>query len=118
MVMIGILLALQVNNWNEKRKSRQIEDNLLTELYKSVEENIENIKMVIDQNQNYISSAEIVLKTIEDNGLFNDSIANHLNDGFKVWRVYIRTGAYDNLKEYGFWTLGLVSFNKFSTLYE
>lgn len=101
LVMIGILLALQVNNWNEQRKSKRIENALLIELHKSVEEDIESIKIVIEQNQRYISSAETVLNTIENNSLFHDSIANHLNDGFKVWRVYIRTVAYDNLKEYG-----------------
>lgn len=101
LVMIGILLALQVNNWNENRKSRQIENTLLTELHKSVEEDIDRIKMVIERNQDYISSAEIVLNTIENNRLFNDSVADHLQRAFNVWRIYIRTSAYDNLKEYG-----------------
>ena len=33
LVMIGILLALQVNNWNENRKRTKTEVKLLTELY-------------------------------------------------------------------------------------
>jgi hypothetical protein len=33
LVMIGILLALQVNNWNENRKSTKNETKLLNELY-------------------------------------------------------------------------------------
>ena len=33
LVMIGILLALQVNNWNENRKNRITENHLKSALY-------------------------------------------------------------------------------------
>ncbi len=33
LVMIGILLALQVNNWNEIRKERIVENDILVRLY-------------------------------------------------------------------------------------
>ena len=32
LVMIGILLALQVNNWNENRKTKQQETKLVSQL--------------------------------------------------------------------------------------
>ena len=32
LVMIGILLALQVNNWNEQRKDRNTEQKILNDL--------------------------------------------------------------------------------------
>ncbi|MCS4435239.1 DUF6090 family protein [Aquiflexum gelatinilyticum] len=32
LVMVGILLALQVNNWNEQRKNRISEQNILQNL--------------------------------------------------------------------------------------
>ena len=101
LVMVGILLALQVNNWNERRKSRDIESTLLTELHKSVEDDIESIKLVIKRNQSYTSSEKIVLDHMDKNRLFNDSVSAHLQRSFRVWRIYIKTSAYDNLKEYG-----------------
>ena len=48
LVMVGILLALQVNNWNDLRKQKQIEYSILVELRSSIEENIEDIGDVID----------------------------------------------------------------------
>ena len=39
LVMIGILLALQVNTWNEERKLRTSEDFLLTQLDAEVRSN-------------------------------------------------------------------------------
>ena len=37
LVVIGILIALQVNNWNENRKSKSIEKVILMQLKKSLE---------------------------------------------------------------------------------
>ena len=37
LVMVGILLALQVNNWNEGRKSKQIEKNVLRSLSQDIQ---------------------------------------------------------------------------------
>jgi hypothetical protein len=40
LVMIGILLALQVNNWNENRKIRNTEQRLLRDLRTEIQSNI------------------------------------------------------------------------------
>ncbi len=40
LVVIGILIALQVNNWNEARKSRIIEKTVVEELYKELTQNL------------------------------------------------------------------------------
>lgn len=52
LVMIGILLALQVNNWNEQRKLNNEEQHLLEDLHSEFNVNLENLKtnMLINQN--------------------------------------------------------------------
>ena len=42
LVMIGILLALQVNNWNEARKSRADEIKILANIKKALQSDLEN----------------------------------------------------------------------------
>lgn len=51
LVMIGILLALQVNNWNEQRKLNNEEQYLLEDLLSEFKINLENLKdnMLINQ---------------------------------------------------------------------
>lgn len=39
-VMIGILLALQINNWNEESKEKQFEKALLLELKENLQNDI------------------------------------------------------------------------------
>ena len=43
LVMVGILLALQVNNWNEIRKERKQEINLLIRLQSDLESNLSEV---------------------------------------------------------------------------
>ena len=51
MVVIGILIALSINNWNEWKKDRMIEKSILLELEDNLERNI----TLID-----IAAAEII----------------------------------------------------------
>ena len=44
LVVIGILIALQINNWNENKKLKQKEINVAKEIYTELNENIEFVK--------------------------------------------------------------------------
>ena len=46
LVMIGILLALQVNTWNENRKNLERERIILEELNNDFTQNLENFKRI------------------------------------------------------------------------
>jgi hypothetical protein len=50
LVMIGILLAVQVNNWNEERNARKEEQILLKGLKNEMTDNLAQIKDVISYN--------------------------------------------------------------------
>ena len=47
LVVIGILIALQINNWNEGRKARLQEIKLLTQLNSDLQSNLEEVKHII-----------------------------------------------------------------------
>ena len=73
LVVIGILIALQVNTWNEQRKDRSQEHKYLTRLVAEITTDIDNISASILANQNRMQRAEFLLKTIENPGLAEDS---------------------------------------------
>ena len=54
LVVIGILIALQINNWNEERKNIKVEkqliDNLITSLKK---DSTEIARIIFYQNKSY-----------------------------------------------------------------
>lgn len=51
LVMIGILLALQVNNWNENRKIRNTEQVLLLDLRTEIQSNIIALETIIKSHR-------------------------------------------------------------------
>ena len=56
LVMIGILLALQVNNWNENRKNRIAEQTLYQTLISSLESDLEDVNDKISIVDNSIKA--------------------------------------------------------------
>ena len=62
MVMIGILLALQVNNWNEDRKDRILETKYLNSLKLDLQVDLVNLEDMIGDRNRKISSAIALLK--------------------------------------------------------
>ena len=74
LVMIGILLALQVNNWNERRKEQVVESQVLQELKEDMEVNLERLDFgirIMSMQRNQISKA---LSLIENHDMDQDSI--------------------------------------------
>lgn len=57
LVMIGILLALQVNNWNEERKTKAAEQKLLASLLEEFELNSQLLDGVMVLNEKIVQSA-------------------------------------------------------------
>lgn len=72
LVVIGILIALQINNWNteriEKKSERQILENLKTEFENAVEQMI----YLNGLRANYLSAAELLVKISNENR-FNET---------------------------------------------
>jgi hypothetical protein len=57
LVMIGILLALQVNNWNEERKKRILEANYYCTLLEDLNQDVIEIKKQLETNELRIESS-------------------------------------------------------------
>ncbi|MBK9737565.1 MAG: hypothetical protein IPO92_22455 [Saprospiraceae bacterium] len=51
LVMIGILLAVQLNNWNENRKNRIFEKEILSQIRSNLEKNKENLNGIKNTRQ-------------------------------------------------------------------
>ena len=54
LVVIGILIALSINNWNEQRKYKNLEISMLTEIQSSLTESLSEINSMIVINKNHV----------------------------------------------------------------
>ena len=65
LVVIGILIAFQVNNWNEKRKNDSLEQNYLISLQEEFGFNKKNLKSLVNLN---VKNANFGLKILNYTG--------------------------------------------------
>jgi hypothetical protein len=87
LVMIGILLALQVNNWNEERKDRIKEKELEIALQSDFKETKTRLQETIKQQQQVIDYSRQLIIGYETKQLMTikDSLPNLIGWGFTSW---------------------------------
>ena len=101
LVMIGILLALQVNNWNENKKDRNFELKMLFEVKLALENDLKHYNRMIKRTTIVDSSITKVLENIHNKVTFHDSIyplLRNFNIGIQWQQNY---GPYEGIKSIG-----------------
>ena len=79
LVVIGILIALQINNWNETRKERAQEQELLAQLQSEFKSNLEQLDQKIKMRKDMISASLKLLHYVDyPETRHTDSILKHL----------------------------------------
>ena len=63
--MIGILLALQVNNWNEQRKENKLEQDYYCKLLEDVQQDLVQVNNQITNTVNRIDACNNVLQMLQ-----------------------------------------------------
>ncbi len=70
LVVIGILIALQINNWNEERKNRELERELLVNLVENLEQNIERMDDRLENIGFLRHRGSIIINALENENEF------------------------------------------------
>lgn len=96
LVVIGILIALQINNWNEERKTLAKFDRLLHNVQKELSVNIANFTDFI----NYSQKKDSILYIINNRLLTNDMIKKNIDFTIEIYNrrdITIQDEAFKNL---------------------
>lgn len=101
LVVIGIFLALQLNNWNEERKVRDHEAVLLSELRIELNSNRYDIVQTILAIDNSIKSNKVIASRFENHLPYHDSLASHFANLYSYTFFIINNTTYDKLKTTG-----------------
>jgi hypothetical protein len=100
-VVVGVLIAFTLNNWNEERKEEIFERKVLNELYISLQRNIEALNRGIDWNEDAIKSCHIILRHFENELSYEDSLDRHFSNSLSWFYPSLDNNAYESLKSYG-----------------
>jgi hypothetical protein len=90
LVVIGILIALQVNNWNEQRKQRATELHYLSNLKNDLNLNIAEIEKYIAVRNSRTASANIILEYFEGKPLTDFDEFNRNAVNVYTWQKFFQ----------------------------
>jgi hypothetical protein len=101
LVVIGILIALQVNNWNEGRKELAKSHEILREIAENLEYNNAQFLQEIKEEEAVVKSIDIVLENLKMKKGYHDSLGFHfLNVAY--WPGSLKkSSGYESLKSQG-----------------
>ncbi|NKI30947.1 DUF6090 family protein [Croceivirga thetidis] len=105
LVVIGILIALQINNWNEAKKSKEKERQVLTEILSDLQYTLENCDYVIHRRENNlkktIQSQKMIIAIIDSNQQYHDSLGIYFRASYAYDEVDYKTSGYQSLVSIG-----------------
>ena len=101
LVVLGILIALQINNWNEERKSDREALELLLALKSNTNAIIQDLQRVSERERDVLGSIDIVIDNLSNTKIYNDTLEYHFIYMSYLSEVTWKTGAYETLKSKG-----------------
>ena len=105
LVVIGILIALQINNWNESRKDEVLELEHLKNLRTEIEENItEHNWDLVNARRSYLSTMKI-LRHLEGPSLHMDTLRRAFSSINVTSPFFLNSSAFQSLKAMGIQTI-------------
>lgn len=99
LVMIGILLALQVNNWNENRKEAIAIKNVLIEIREDLINDKTELESKIQLRTEDFEAQNKLVELLEKKSEFNENIQSYLGHIILFRPVYSASKGYELLKE-------------------
>lgn len=101
LVVVGILIALQINNWNEYRKSGEVELALLRELKADLEYNKGELEVIILENQKYLKGYQLIYSYLEKDWPYASELDSAFNN-LDIWaQPYLANTTYETIKSRG-----------------
>jgi hypothetical protein len=101
LVVIGILIALSINNWNEQRKYKNLEISMLTEIRASLEESLIEINDMIESNGKKLENYAVILNHIDNSLPYNLSLDAYFGTLPNWASPFFNYSAYETLKTLG-----------------
>ena len=85
LVVIGILIALQVNTWNQHRISHNLELKLLKDLHNDLETDLKNLSTKIEYDSLFAASNDSLFTCFKNNNLADGLKVRNINGTLYNW---------------------------------
>lgn len=101
LVVLGILIALSINNWNNNRIERTLEKEILNEILANLETDLENVDYAIEGNTRFLMRSKRVYEHLENKTPLTDSLKHDYAALYGYNRFQPIKIGYEDLKSKG-----------------
>ena len=102
LVVIGILIALQINNWNENRKENAFELQLLYSFKTGLQKDLADLDGNVKWHRRGIFAVDSILYALENDVTYDiNKIASHFSKAMTPTYFQYSTSAFETLKSKG-----------------
>ena len=101
LVVIGILIALQINNWNENRKVQKQESEIYSELKSDLIQTRYDIQETISKHKDVLKLNQQLVYDIHNKKPYSDTIYISFTASGAEFKVIPKTSGFENLKNIG-----------------
>jgi len=101
LVFLGILIALQVENWNQDRKDRKLEHVLLSEMLDNLKGDLEGIDYNNRYHKRLVSSNQVVIDYLKSDLPWHDTLGGYFDRLMGGALFEVNTSSYESLKTIG-----------------
>ena len=95
LVVIGILLALQINSWNQQNKDRKAEKELLLSIKQDLEADLEDIQFTISETNNKVFDLNNLAMGLGDRTISKDEFVGYNTSFPAFYKVNYNTSSYN-----------------------
>ncbi|MBT8302143.1 MAG: hypothetical protein KJO63_12480 [Maribacter sp.] len=100
-VIIGILVAVEVNNSNERQQEKETQIELLKGIKAELEFDLNNLSSDLGVHEGQVRSSQVIIDHLENNLPYHDSLAKHFLDSGACTILLLNKGGYETLKSLG-----------------
>ncbi len=102
LVVIGILIALSINNWNQNQKNKTKELNILKELKTDLISNKKRLNNKAEFFKKTQRNGKLIENHLTNRLAYNDTLQRYLSIPLDNFSFLLTYSAYENLKSQGF----------------
>jgi peptide methionine sulfoxide reductase MsrA len=102
LVVIGILIALSINNWNSQKNRSNTEVEILEVMRENLNSDIKDMEINLEISKTALQSTIEVFTSFNNPSYKNDSLNFYFGNLYKSAVFVETTSAYENLKTIGF----------------
>jgi uncharacterized membrane-anchored protein YhcB (DUF1043 family) len=101
LVVIGILIALSINNWKQAMVIAITEEKILEEIKKDLNETLEDVSEDLEEHNEILSSTIKSMQYLQQNEVHINTLTKTLIRSFGDTRTYAKSGGFEFLKSKG-----------------